>query len=71
MKPEESDYFCNSIEMVGGQRQRINVSVHARTAHKGPLQKRLEEDLHWIVHNVPPTIQPVKGLNWTELTSRP
>ena len=28
-----------------GQHQRVDIPVHARTAHKGPLLKRLEEDL--------------------------
>ena len=35
----------------------------ARTAHKGLLQKRLEEDLCWIFPHVPLTTQSVKGLN--------
>ena len=32
-------------EMLGGQRQRVDFPAHARTAHNGLLQKRLEEDL--------------------------
>ena len=32
------------------------------------LQKRLEENLCWIIPRVPMTTQPVKGLNWTELS---
>ena len=45
--------------------QRVeDTPVHARTAHKGLLQKkRLEEDLCWIVPYVPPTIQSGNGLN--------
>ena len=55
--------------MLGGQHQRVDVPAHARTAHKCLLQKRLEEDLCYIVLHVPPTTQSVKGLNWnrTEL----
>ena len=40
---------------------------HARTADEGLLQKRLEEDLCWIVSHIPPTTQSVSWLNWTEL----
>ena len=32
-------------EMLDGQHQRLNIPAHARPAHKGLLQKRLEEDL--------------------------
>ena len=32
-------------EMVDGQHQRVEIPAHASTAHKGLLQKRLEEDL--------------------------
>ena len=32
-------------EMPDGQCQRVDISAYARTAHKGLLQKRLEEDL--------------------------
>ena len=38
----------------------------ARTAHKGLLQERLDEDLCWMVLHVPPKIQSVTGLNWAE-----
>ena len=31
--------------MLDGQHQRVNIPAHTRTAHKGVLQKRLEEDL--------------------------
>ena len=31
-------------EMLDGQQQRVDISAHAVTVHKGPLQKRLEED---------------------------
>ena len=54
-------------EMQHRQHQRVDILVHARTAHKDLLQKRLEEDLCRIVHRVPPTTQSVKGLNCTEL----
>ena len=39
----------DTVEMVGGQHQRVDISAHARTAHKGLLQKRLEKDLFEIV----------------------
>ena len=32
-------------EMLDGQHQRVDITVHARTAHKSLLQERLEEDL--------------------------
>ena len=32
-------------EMLYGQGQRLDIPAHARAAHKGLLQKRLEEDL--------------------------
>ena len=32
-------------EMLDGQRQRVDILAHARSAHKGLIQKRLEEDL--------------------------
>ena len=32
-------------EMLDGQYQRVDIPAHARTARKGLLQKRLEEDL--------------------------
>ena len=54
-------------KMLDGQHQRLDTSAYARAAHKGLLQKRLEEDLCWIILHVPPTTQLVKGLNWTEL----
>ena len=52
-------------EMMDGQHQRVDIPAHARTAHKGLLLKRLEEDLCWIIPHVPLTTQLVKGL--TEL----
>ena len=54
-------------EMLEEQHPRMDTTAHARTAHKGFLQKRLEEDLCWIVLHIPPTTQWVKGLNRTEL----
>ena len=39
---------------------------NVRTAHRGLLQKRLEEDLCWLVPHVPPMTQLVKALRWTE-----
>ena len=32
-------------EMLDSQHQRVDIPAHARTAHRGLLQKRLEEDL--------------------------
>ena len=40
-------------EMLDGQHQRVDIPAHARTAHKGLLKKRLEEDLCRIVPHVP------------------
>ena len=52
-------------EIVDGQHQRVDIPVHARTAHKGLLHKRLEEDLCWIVPHVPR--RPDRSGDWTEL----
>ena len=52
-----------AVEMLDEQRQRVDIPAHARTAHKGLLQKRLEEGLCLIVPHVPPTTQSVKGLD--------
>ena len=54
-------------EMLDGQDQRVAIPAHARTVHKGLLQKRLEEGFCWVVPRVPSTTQSVMGLNWTEL----
>ena len=65
-------------DMLDGQRQRADVvPARAKAAHMGLLQKRLEEDLCWIVPPVPssppltppPDDQLGRGteLNWTEL----
>ena len=40
-------------EMLDGQRQRVDIPAHARAAHKGLLQKRLEEDLCLIILHPP------------------
>ena len=56
-------------EMLNGQYQRVDITTHVRTAHNGLLQKRLEEDLCWIVLHFPPMTQSVRDwteLNWTE-----
>ena len=52
-------------EMLDGQYQRVDVSAHARTAHKGLLQKSLEKDLCCIVPRVPR--RPYRLRDWTEL----
>ena len=49
-------------EMLDGQPQRVDIPAHARTAHKGLLQKRLEEDLSLIIPHVPLMNQSVKEL---------
>ena len=53
-------------EMLVRQCQREDIPAHARTAYNGLPQKRLEEDLCWIVPHVPPMTKSVKGLNWIE-----
>ena len=45
-------------------------SCHARTAHKGPLQKRLKEDC-WIVLHVPPSPWPNQSKDWTGIFTFP
>ena len=45
-------------EMLYGQGQRLDIPAHARAAHKGLLQKRLEEDLCYIVPPLPPPHHP-------------
>ena len=57
-------------EMMDGQHPRVEIPAHARTAHNGLLEKRLEENLRWIVCHVPPTTRFVKGLKWTELNNK-
>ena len=47
-------------EMLDGH-QRVDISAHARSAHKGLLQKRLEEDLCRIVPHVPPDDPIIQG----------
>ena len=53
-------------EMLDGQHQKVDIPAYARSAHKGLLQKRLEENLFWIVPNVPPNNSVAQGpeLNW-------
>ena len=41
-------------------------SVHTQIAHKGLQQRRLEEDLCWIVPHAPPP-RPNRSRDWTEL----
>ena len=60
--------------MLDVQHQRVDIPAHARCAHKGLLQKRLEEDLWIIIPHAPPPAPPspttstvAKGLNYTEL----
>ena len=58
--PWRVGYAVLAGEMLDGQRQRVDVSVHAtQNCLQWPPQKRLEEDLCWIVpHIPPPTPQP-------------
>ena len=51
--------------MLDGQHQRVDIPVNARTAHKGLLQKRLEEDICWIIPHVPRW--PNQSRDWTKL----
>ena len=53
-------------EMLDGQHRRVDIPAHARSAHKGLLQKRLEEDLCWIIPHVCPTTKSIKVLTWTD-----
>ena len=50
-------------EMLAERHQRVDIPAHARTAHKGFLQKRLEEDLCGFVPHDPQKTQSAKGLN--------
>ena len=59
-------------QMLDGRRHRVDIPVHARTTSNDLQQKRLGNDLCWIVPHPPPqphspTTQSVKGLNWPEL----
>ena len=51
-------------EKLDGQHQRADIPAQARTANKGLLQKRLEEDLCWIVPHGPR--RPNRSRDWTE-----
>ena len=53
--------------MLDEQHQKVGSPANARTVHKGPLQKRLEEDLCGIIPLVPTMTLSVKGLNCSEL----
>ena len=48
-----AEYLYNAEEKLDRQHRRVDIPAHARTAHKGLLQKRLEEDLCRIVPHVP------------------
>ena len=50
-------------EMPDEQHQRVDIPAHARTAHKGLLQKSLEEDLCLIIPPFPLMTQWVMELN--------
>ena len=51
-------------EMLDGQHASVDIPAHARTAHKGLLQKSLEEDLCWIVPHAPPMTQSRELVGW-------
>ena len=53
-------------EMLDRQYQRVDIPVRAKTAHNGLLRKRLEEDLCWILPDVP-LDDPIDPRDWTEL----
>ena len=53
-------------KMLDGLQQGVDIPAHFRTAHKGLVQKRLKEDLCWLVPHASRTTQSVKGLNWTD-----
>ena len=55
--------------MLDGQRKRVDIPAHTRTAHKGLLQKRLEEDRSRIVPHapLPPPLQNDPTGQGTEL----
>ena len=53
-------------EILNGQLQGVDFPFRARTAHDGLSQKRLEEDLYWLVPQVPPPDDPRSA--GTELT---
>ena len=44
--------LCSAKEMLHGQHQRVDILALSGTAHKGLLQKRLEEDLCLIIPHV-------------------
>ena len=55
-------------EMLDGQHQRVDICDHARFAHNGLLQKRLEDHLRWTVLYVPPPPRRRnRSRDWTEL----
>ena len=53
--------------MLDGQRQSVDVFAYARAVQDGLPEKRLEEDLCWIVFHVPPMISPSRSKSWTEV----
>ena len=52
--------------MLDEQHQRVDIPAYARTAHKGLLQKRLQEDLCRVIPHVLLSTQLIKGRNRTE-----
>ena len=64
-------------EMLDGQHQRMSIPAHARVAHSGLYQNRLEEGLYWIVCHTTPTPTPDDPIGqgtelcWTEATQNP
>ena len=54
--------LLSAEEMLDGQNQRVDIPAHAKTAHKGLVQKRISAEL-LVMPPPPPTTQSVKGLN--------
>ena len=46
-------------EMLDGQHQRVDIPAYARTAYKGCLQKRREEDIYLLNHPLCPPDDPL------------
>ena len=60
---EDGQRFFLAEKMDGCRR--ADAPSHARPAHNGLLQKRLDKDFCWIICHVQLTGQSVRGLNWT------
>ena len=54
-------------EMLDGQPQRVDILVHARSAHKGLLQEKKRKRTSAESSSFSPATQSVKRLKWTEM----